>query len=36
MKEFPLIIRVAQSSADNAEVVGAMAEGMAKKAWHLH
>ena len=25
----------AQSSADNAKEVGAMAEGMAKKAWHF-
>ena len=30
-----MIVHVAQSSADNAEEVGAMAEGMANKAWHF-
>ena len=32
IREYPVIVHVAQSSADNAEEVGAMAEGMAKKA----
>ena len=35
IREFPVIVHVAQFSADNAEEVGAMAEGMAKKVWYF-